>query len=402
MAGSNTGLGKGLDALIRETSTDKARTGMQVVPIMDVVPNANQPRRKFTEKTLEELAASIKSQGLLQPILVRPLGEQHPGKYEIVAGERRWRACQLAGMTEVPVIIRTLSAQETLAAALIENLQREDLNPVEEALGIQTLKEEFELSQEDLAKKLGKSRSSIANSLRLLSLPEGFRKDLMDGKLTAGHGRALLGITEERAQEYLRNLVLEENLSVRETEALAAIWKETGQFKPEGALFTRDLTSEAPGANGGSDARQEEPGSTSQSGPSGEARKNRPQSARMLDIQTNLGALFSVPVRVTGGENKGRISLTYTSREELDTILNKLALAAGDSAGRAALEGAARVELLGSEAAALERRQSSALPHQNKLALEESAQAEEAIALPGQGSGPAIPMAEGADGGEAS
>ena len=341
MAANGMGLGKGLGALIRETSSVRTGADVHTLPIKDIVPNPNQPRRKFAEKALEELAQSIKGQGLLQPILVRPLGEAQPGKYEIIAGERRWRASKLAGLVEVPVVVRSFTDQETLAAALIENLQREDLNPVEEALGIQTLKEEFSLSQEDLAARLGKSRSAIANSLRLLALPEQVRKDMMDGRLTAGHARALLSITSQRPQEYLRNLILEENLSVREAEGYASTWKDTGEFHPIAPGLPPDTApvKPLPAAERDEDADLEHTAPSAENVPariteeplnalSPEAetlpRRSRPQSAVLVDIQQRIGNALSVPVRVTGKESKGKISIAYNSKEELETLLQRL------------------------------------------------------------------------------
>ena len=344
MAANPTGLGKGLDALIRETSDARESGGVQVLLLKDIIPNPNQPRRKFSEKTLEELAASIRSQGVLQPLLVRPCGPAKPGKYEIVAGERRWRASQLAGLVEVPVLIRSFSAQDTLVAALIENLQREDLNPIEEALGIQTLKEEFELSQEDLAKKLGKSRSAIANSLRLLSLPEAIQKDLAEGRLSAGHARSLLSITEQHAQERLRSLIIERHLSVREAEGLAATWKETGTFEP--------VDAGDPGSGQSQSTESMEPpletaNDNAALNKATEKNKSRPQSARLLDIQTRISNALNTSVRVTGKEDKGRISLSYNSKEELEALLQRLS---GN-----VLEGRTYPALSGNANAALDR-----------------------------------------------
>ena len=306
MALPTLGLGKGLDALIRETSESRPDTSNLKLAIKDILPNPKQPRKNFDEKALAELAESIQSQGLLQPILVRPVGPQQPGKYEIVAGERRWRACQLAGLTEVPVFIRSLSEQDTLTAALIENLQREDLNPMEEALGLQNLKDEFGLSQDELAKGIGKSRSAIANSLRLLSLAPNARQDLADGKLSAGHARTLLSLTTPEAQEELRIIILEHGISVREAEALAAIWKERGRFDLSGALDAQLPPERTPAPQSA--------GTT----------KKKPQSRRLLEAQNRIGKVFQVPVRVTGKESKGKISFSYNSREELEYLLEKL------------------------------------------------------------------------------
>ena len=335
---SSTGLGKGLGALIRESSPVIDGGDVHVLPLKDIIPNPNQPRRKFSDQALGELALSIKSQGLLQPILVRPLGQGQLVKYEIVAGERRWRASKLAGLLEVPVVVKVLSDQETLAAALIENLQREDLNPVEEALGIQTLKDEFALSQEDLASQLGKSRSAIANSLRLLSLPKHTLADLTDGKLSSGHARALLSIVDAPAQEYLRNLILEEKLSVREAEGYAAHWKQTGSFNLENSAESSINSPVQEGSLIQAESVQDISGNIQQtslvaetskvdSDAAGEVqtvRKVRPQSAIIVEIQQRLGKSLNVPVKVTGKETKGKISLCYSSKAELDNLLLRL------------------------------------------------------------------------------
>jgi ParB family chromosome partitioning protein len=336
MAANQMGLGRGLDALIRQTSEAGPPLVPEMkVPIGDLVPNPHQPRRRFSEKALEDLALSIRSQGLLQPLLVRPLNGR-PGKYEIVAGERRWRASRLAALREVPVVIRNFSDLETLAAALIENLQREDLRPLEEARGLQRLKEEFGLSQEDLAARLGRSRSAVANSLRLLSLPEEARQDVDEGRLTPGHARALLSVPNERAQAYLRNLILEESLSVREAEGLAATWKETGRFLPTFARGGRAAPAFAarPGPSvvfSGSAGAADETNPLSPSfldpdaaAPGEGQGKNRAQSAKLLDLQARIHAVFRLPVRVIGKETRGRISFSYNSREDLEVFLAAL------------------------------------------------------------------------------
>ncbi len=344
---SSTGLGKGLGALIRESAPVADSGDVHKLPLKDISPNPNQPRRRFTDQALGELALSIKSQGLLQPILVRPLGNPSEGKYQIVAGERRWRASKLAGLLEVPVVVKSFSDQETLAAALIENLQREDLNPVEEALGIQALKEEFALSQEELSSQLGKSRSAIANCLRLLSLPKSALSDLAEGRLSSGHARALLSITDEHAQEYLRNLILEEKLSVREAEGLAANWKQTGSFQgiehvltvAENLVEERTVESEAHETDN-MQYMQDTHGNSLQTTQDIDAekanevqlsdapqKKIRPQAALIMDIQQMLAQLLSVPVKVTGKEDKGKISIAYNSKEELAELLARFQIA---------------------------------------------------------------------------
>ncbi|MDR0827326.1 MAG: ParB/RepB/Spo0J family partition protein [Desulfovibrio sp.] len=332
-----TGLGKGLDALIRERQDSDNVAGLRIVPLEDISPNPRQPRRHFSVRGMEELAESISSQGLLQPLLVRPLGSASPGKYEIVTGERRWRACKSLGITEVPVFVRLLTEQDTLTSALIENLQREDLNPLEEALGLQVLKEEFGLSQDDLAKKIGKSRPYIANSLRLLSLPDSMRPYLADGRLSPGHARALLSLNQPQAQEKLRDLILERRLSVREAEGLVARWKENGDFAETaeenggqagatGRAEDRIIDSVEAGEsglanNGQADETCAEATSSGQATP---LSRKKPQSAILLDWQTRISDSLCMPVRVTGRESKGRISFIYNSKEELEMFVNKI------------------------------------------------------------------------------
>ncbi len=310
------GLGKGLDALIRETRGNAPVSGSQLLALKDIVPNPSQPRQVFSETALAELAASIKSQGLLQPILVRP-DAGIEGRYQIVAGERRWRASKLAGLHEIPVVIKELSDREVLTVALIENLQREDLNPIEEALALCSLKEEYGLSQEALSEMLGKSRSSIANSLRLLALPDGLRADVSEGRLSAGHARALLSVTDARARDYLRNMLIEESLSVREVEGLAATWKITGRF---------ETSALEKGGEKASSAQEEGRPAIREAG-----RQKAPESAKMLALQSSLCATLALPVRVTGKENRGRISISFSSRGELAAILSRLGLGEEDT-----------------------------------------------------------------------
>lgn len=217
MAKKLGGLGKGLGAIFLENETEDQNATV-TLKISEIEPNRGQPRREFDEKALAELADSIREHGLIQPILVRPiLG----GGYQIVAGERRYRACRMAGLTQVPVTIRELSDEETMELALIENLQRENLNPLEEALGYKSLMEEYSLSQEQVSKAVGKSRSAIANTLRLLNLPAPVTALLNEGKISAGHGRALLSFENEEEMIKAANAIVDEDLSVRQIEKLS-------------------------------------------------------------------------------------------------------------------------------------------------------------------------------------
>ena len=216
MAKKHSGLGRGLDAIMMDNSTEDGNKSL-ILKISELEPNRNQPRKDFDEKALTELAESIKQHGLIQPILVRPL---MGGGYQIVAGERRYRASRMAGLTEVPVIIRDLTEEETMEIALIENLQRENLNPLEEALGYESLMEEYNLSQEEVAQAVGKSRPAIANTLRLLNLPKAVTELVKEGKISAGHGRALLAIESDEEKIRIANQIVAEDLSVRQVEKL--------------------------------------------------------------------------------------------------------------------------------------------------------------------------------------
>lgn len=210
------GLGKGLDAIFMENESENKNSTI-TLKISEIEPNKDQPRQDFDETALSELAESITQHGLLQPLLVRPLIS---GGYQIVAGERRYRACRMAGITEVPVLIRELSDVETLEIALIENLQRENLNPLEEAYGYKTLIEDYDFSQEEVSKSVGKSRPAIANALRLLNLPEYIKQKVEEGAITSGHARALLPLNnDEQMQEICDNIILND-LSVRQVEKL--------------------------------------------------------------------------------------------------------------------------------------------------------------------------------------
>ena len=234
MAKKIGGLGKGLSAIFVENDTED-KNEVVVLKISQIEPNRNQPRRTFDEDALAELANSIKKHGVLQPILVRPM--LHSG-YQIVAGERRYRAARIAGLTEIPAMIRELTDSETMQIALIENLQRSDLTPLEEAAGYRTLMDDYGFTQEEVAKTVGKSRSAIANAVRLLGLPEDVRPMLDDGRLSAGHARALLAIEDEETLIRTANKIADEGLSVRETEAIV---KKLGGSKKQSKRETQKI-----------------------------------------------------------------------------------------------------------------------------------------------------------------
>ncbi len=216
MAKKIGGLGKGLSAIFSENDTED-KNEIVTLKISQIEPNRTQPRRSFDEEALQELAGSIADHGVLQPILVRP---QIYGGYQIVAGERRYRASRMAGLTEIPAIVRELSDSETMQLALIENLQRQDLSPMEEAQGYRTLMDTYGFSQEEVARTVGKSRSAVANMLRLLGLPEEIKPLLEEGRLSAGHARALLGLNDPKDIEAAAMKIVDESLSVRQAESL--------------------------------------------------------------------------------------------------------------------------------------------------------------------------------------
>lgn len=216
MAKKLGGLGKGLNAIFIENDSE-TEGGTVTLKISEIEPNRTQPRKEFDEQALSELAESISQHGLLQPLLVRPLTL---GGYQIVAGERRYRASRMAGLTEVPVIIKELTDTETMEIALIENLQREDLSPVEEALGYKALIDEHGFSQEEVAKSVGKSRPAVANALRLLKLPDNIMEYLKDDKISAGHARALLTLENEELMTELADEIVAKDLSVRQVEKI--------------------------------------------------------------------------------------------------------------------------------------------------------------------------------------
>lgn len=227
MAGKLGGLGKGLDAIFIENDMNDSNNNV-FLKISEIEPNRDQPRKDFNEEALRELADSIATHGVLQPLLVRPIAG---GGYQLVAGERRWRASRMAGLSEVPVVIREMTDSEMTQLALIENLQREDLNSVEEALGYKSLMETYNLTQDEVAKAVGKSRPAIANVLRLLNLPDEILDMLRDGEISAGHARALLGISDKEEMIKIAKSIVPQDLTVRDVERLAK--KQTAEQRPK-------------------------------------------------------------------------------------------------------------------------------------------------------------------------
>ncbi len=233
MAKSKGGLGRGLDILFEDSTPSIGSDGkVESLPLREITPDPEQPRKNFDEESLAELATSLAEHGMLQPILVRPntLGDG----YIIIAGERRWRASRMAGLTEVPVVVKDVAEQEAMELALIENLQRENLDPMEESFGIKELMERCSLTQEVVAARLGKSRSAVANSLRLLNLPEQARELLRQGFISAGHAKVVLGLPTEELQSQAAQIIADNDLNVRQAEVLCKkLAKEAGAEKPK-------------------------------------------------------------------------------------------------------------------------------------------------------------------------
>jgi len=240
---ARSALGKGLEALIPKNPLNSVapqaaapqnaggESSIQTLPIQKIAPNPFQPRQTFKEETLQELAASIKSQGILQPVIVSPT--EDPNRFEIIAGERRWRAAQKAGLLEIPVIIRKVSERQRFEMSLLENLQREDLNAIEEAQGYQRLHSEFGLSHDAIATALGKDRSGIANTIRLLQLEVPIQNAIREGRISAGHGRALLGISDAKERAVVFDRILKEGLNVRSVETVSRESKKPAGTAPK-------------------------------------------------------------------------------------------------------------------------------------------------------------------------
>lgn len=276
------GLGRGLGALI-----PTGARALEEIPISDIYPNAGQPRRQFDDERLGSLAASIRRLGLLQPVVVRRAGS---GSFELVMGERRWRAAQRAGLASVPAIIIETDDRGSLERALVENIHRQDLNPIEEAAAYKQLLEEAALTHEDLAEKLGLSRPSVSNALRLLELPDPIQKMVMENKLTAGHARALLGLAGHPLLERIAQKVAAAGLSVRQTEEL--VRRQAAEMP--GGLAVRG----APGR------RRSDPG--------------------LAELGERIGDFLQTRVRVTKGRGKGKIVIDFGSSEDLERIARRL------------------------------------------------------------------------------
>ena len=283
-------LGRGLASLIPEAQgPEGSLPGAQFkkdffyCDIEKIVPNTYQPRKIFQKEALDELVESVKVHGIIQPLVVR----QKDGRYELIAGERRWRAAQRAGLKQVPVVVKEIDGDQTsLEMAIIENIQREDLNCIEEAIAYQQLMDEFQLSQEDIATRVGKNRATVANTLRLLKLPAVIREDITAGKITMGHARTLLSLESSEEQIAVREMIVKKKLSVRETERkVNELLREKN--KTEGAI---------PGA----------------------------ENIHLRALEDDLRRIYGTMVKIVGNDTKGLIQFTYTTREDLMRIADEL------------------------------------------------------------------------------
>lgn len=276
------GLGKGLDALFIDNSTEE--NGDKLVNINDIEPKRDQPRKIFDEVALKELADSIAMHGVIQPLLVRPLSD---GGYQLIAGERRWRASRLAGLTQVPVVVREMTDEEAMELALIENLQREDLNPIEEAEGFKLLMDTYSFTQEQAAEKVGKSRPAVANALRLLSLPQAVLDMVKQGLISSGHARTLIPLTDEKLIIKLAEEISQKELSVRETERIVKTL-----LKPKNEIVKK------------------------------KSKRDPYYDECEIAIREELGR--KAKINVSRG-NKGSIEIEFFSKEDLQSILEALA-----------------------------------------------------------------------------
>ncbi len=271
------GLGKGLGALIRENDQDVG-SSISELRITELEANQNQPRRNFDDQSLQELADSIKQHGVVQPIIVRKIDEN----YQIVAGERRWRAARLAGLKSVPVVVKDYSNIQVMEIALIENLQRQDLNAIEEAIAYKSLIEEHDMTQEEISEKIGRSRSAIANTLRLLNLPGEIKEFVVQGKISAGHARALLSITDKKRQIEIALKIIDQQLNVRDIEKLV-MQKEKGEPK-----------------------------------------KENKKSVEIIELEERLKKALATKVSIVHKKSKGKIEIEYYNNDDLERILELL------------------------------------------------------------------------------
>lgn len=276
-------LGRGLSALIPDISTEIDKKDIITIDLKNIYPNQDQPRKVFDEEKIKILSESIKNYGVLQPIVLKP---DDKGKYMIIAGERRYRASKLARKSDIPAVIKDIPMKDIMEIALIENLQREELNPIEEALAYRSLIKNYEVTQEEISEAVGKSRPHITNTLRLLNLPQKIMDMIDQGQITAGHGKALLRVTDENLQLELANKVISEELSVRATEALAK-------------KICEDNIKEIP-------------------------KKSKEKDVFIVDVEEKLRNIFGTKVNISKGKKKGKIEIEYYNEDDLNNIVSML------------------------------------------------------------------------------
>lgn len=276
-------LGRGLSALIPDISTEIDKKDIITIDLKNIYPNQDQPRRVFDEEKIKILSESIKNYGVLQPIVLKP---DDKGKYMIIAGERRYRASKLARKSDIPAVIKDIPMKDIMEIALIENLQREELNPIEEALAYRSLIKNYEVTQEEISEAVGKSRPHITNTLRLLNLPQKIMDMIDQGQITAGHGKALLRVNDENLQLELANKVIAEELSVRATEALAK-------------KICEDNIKEVP-------------------------KKSKEKDVFIVDVEEKLRNIFGTNVNISKGKKKGKIEIEYYNEDDLNNIVSML------------------------------------------------------------------------------
>jgi ParB family chromosome partitioning protein len=283
MATKRMALGKGLGALLPEFGQAEPKA-LLYCGIEEIIPNRSQPRKLFDESKIQELAESIKEKGILEPLIVRRTDQG----YELIVGERRWRAAQKAGLKEVPVLVKEIEGREALEISLIENLQREDLNPMEAAEAFKHLIEEYNINQEDLSKRIGKDRTTITNTLRLLKLPSEVRNQLLQNRITSGHARAILSLEHKEKQKELCALIIKKGLSVREAEAIAKRWSE----KPKKSVTP--------------------------------VKKRSDLESQLSSLQDSLRKYLGTKVLITQKGKKGKIEIEYYSHEDLERIVEAI------------------------------------------------------------------------------
>jgi ParB family transcriptional regulator, chromosome partitioning protein len=283
MATKRVALGKGLGALLPEFGQAESKA-IFYCGIEEIIPNRSQPRKHFDESKLQELAQSVKEKGILEPLIVRRVDQG----YELVVGERRWRAAQKAGLKEVPVLVKELEELDVLEISLIENLQREDLNPIEEAEAFKRLTEEFHIGQGELSTRIGKDRSTIANAIRLLKLPVEIKNQLLQNRIAAGHARAILSLESQEKQKQLCDLIIKKGLSVREAEATAKRWSE----RPQRAVLP--------------------------------VKKGSELESQMSSLQDSLRRYLGTKVHITQDGKRGKIEIEYYSPEDLERIIEAI------------------------------------------------------------------------------